>query len=301
MASPVPATNLVTLSLSALTFNIHGFVSNFWTGWKKERRIGELLQKDDTGKRFDFFLATEAWDPIASKIIAYKAGYENAIHSLRPEPCKFSVYGNGISIMTDWKIVDMGHETWKNFNSAQWEGPHGAMKGFTFVKLQHKSHENARVIVYNLHGSAAEYKQIKTEKQIWENYDQLAQHIKRWCADDAVIVGGDFNWRHRWRADGARPEDGPRDQSYNARFPEDYPRYDVYGNMCKVSGLVDVEYILTKKLEHLSSVDRFFVKQGKDVTINVTKSQYLYTDTPWHGLSDHHPVSLYFDLTFPGP
>jgi hypothetical protein len=116
-----------------------------------------------------------------------------------------------------------------------------------------------------------------------------------------VIVGGDFNWRWRWRAYSAQPEDGPIDADYNALFEgKDIVRYNALDKLRISAGgeLLDVAWILKKTHEHLSPVDKLFVKSGKRVTIKVLDSPYLNTGTPWHKLSDHNPMALYFELTF---
>jgi endonuclease/exonuclease/phosphatase family metal-dependent hydrolase len=286
-------TPITLSSLSAITFNINSFVPCFLTAFSKERKIAQLLKSDKHGKPFDFFIAQEAWDMISSRYIAYKAEYQNAIHSSRQ-----LIGGDGLTIQTDWKILESGHEPWNITNKKNIKGGVIFRKGFSYVKLQHNTHPNARLTIYNVHCSRKQHKKGKREKIMAQNLQQLVDHINTHATDDAIIVGGDFNWRHRWRAHGARPDEGRIDPEYNMGFTKDDERHDPLDVLAKGAGLTDVEFILKKTYDHYAPIDKFFVKNGSSVSITVKDSPYLYKHTPWSGISDHHPLALYFDLNF---
>lgn len=321
------------VKVRALTYNIQGFVSQFWTGWAKERKMGRLMREASV----DVCVMQEAWDGLTSRVIKRAGGFEWGCHTKRPrwgdkniekrgidandEACvcrigcglcgrPLSVYGNGLATLvrnvnTTWQIIDKGRETWRNKNKRQWEGGIGAWKGFSWVRLRHVTHE-FELVVYNLHGMAADLNDYKTEFKAWGNYLQLGKHIMANARDAAVLVGGDFNWRHRWRSAESRPEECGVDGKYNALFSGIGPRYDVFDSFRKSAGgkLWDVEWVQNGKYDWSAPVDRFWVRNGKGVHFENVKTTYLYKDTPWHGLSDHHPVMLDFDLvytTIPAP
>jgi hypothetical protein len=292
----------IRLQVSAISFNIHGFCNQFWTGWHKERTTGKLFRNNKDDCRFDFALLQEAWDPTTSRIVAASAGYKNGVHTQRPNPSQISIYGNGLATLTDWQIVDKGHEEWLHYNKHQYEGGFGAWKGFSWIRVQHNKYKYARLVIYNLHGTAGDIKKVGTERLVAENLVQLGKHIVAYAADDAVMVGGDFNWRHRLRAPDMRPHDGPIDAKYNAYFANapDVVRYDALDDMRKAAGgdLHDAAWLLVGTHDHFAGVDKFFVKNGKDVSIRVLDLPYLGSNTPFHGLSDHHPLAMYFELTF---
>jgi hypothetical protein len=285
----------VTLHLSAITYNIHAFVNQFWTGNHKEKRIAQLLKNDGTGKPYDIVCLDEAWQKSASQLIQRDTGYRNAVHSVKTSPQGRSVYGDGLATLTNWHIVAEQRVCWKHHNWGSWEGKIGAWKGFSYVKLQHPVHPRIQLVVYNLHGLSAHggEHQVKVE----ENFRQLGEHVAAHAAHDAVLVGGDFNWRHRWRAPGRRPEQGPIDPDYGQDHPE-WPRCDAFGVLMEVGGLLDAEYAVKGTYDWSTAVDRWFVKSGREVDIRVTKWNYLGQGTPYHGLSDHHPQELHFELTY---
>jgi hypothetical protein len=285
----------ITLKLSALTFNINGATTNFFAFWKKERKIANLLRRNRNKCKFDFFLGQEVQGFLAQKVIAYITGYSHIVSShVSPFHCHLSLCRNGLVTMTEWKILEQGQEVWSNQTKSYLR----AQKGFTWVKLQHKDYPNAKLTIYNVHGVARNMKKEGTEKKTMENFNQLADHISMNVDEDAVIVGGDFQWRHKWRPTNSRPTEGYIDPYYNKMFNPSTTRYDPFQVLMDKSGIQDVEYYLRRSYDHLGPVDKFFFKNGTNVFVNILDSPYLFRHTPWTGLSDHHPVALYFDITF---
>lgn len=269
--------------INVLTFNIHGFVAQFWTGFKKERTTGKLLNQYN----YDIACIQEAWDPNTSRIIKYTGGYKHATHSTRGTAfCPF--YGNGLSTITNWTIVERDNVSWRHHSRKAYEGAFGADKGFSWARLKHP-HKDITLVVYNLHGLASDQKHYM-HKEVYENFEQLGKHIKEHHASDAVLVAGDFNCRHRWRPLDARVGEGPIDTDF---CPGD-KRYDQYGILMSTAGLTDTEKIIKGEYPWLSPVDRWFFKSGADTEVTVANAEYLYIDTPWHGLSDHHPYRAEF-------
>lgn len=274
-----------SVNITAITFNIHAFIAQFWTLYHKERTIGKLLEQG----HYEIVCLQEAWHSAASRIIQHY-GHYNAVHSHRETCC--GLYGNGLATLSTWIIVQKGFQSWLHHNPAQFEGGIGADKGFSWVKLEHPETQ-VNIVVYNLHGFAPDEKHY-CEKKIYDNFKQLAEYINDHHPEAAVLVGGDFNCRHRWRPLDARPTEGPVDlgHCYNNT------RYDQFRILMSVAGLTDSEWVIKGEYAWSSPVDRWFFKSGKNVKVSVKSAVYLYKDTPWTGLSDHHPYSVEFTLEF---
>ena len=276
------------VTVKTITYNIHAFIGQFWTLWNKEHKIAQLIKEN----KYDFVCLQEAWDSSSSKIIQKKTGYIHSMHSQRPD-CILSVYGNGLSTLTNWKILQEGYVFWKEKNWKQYEGKFGSHKGFSYAKIQHPEFEDCQIVVYNLHGLAGD----KTmQDKVFKNFQQLGEHIAINFPDDAVLIGGDFNCRHRWRPLDARTNEGPIES--HETYGTGLKRYDAFGVLQNISGVRDSEFLAKGTHEHLAAVDKWFVKDGRYVKIKVTGWNYLGAETKWHGLSDHHPQELEIDISF---
>ena len=288
------------VSLSVMTYNIHRFAPSVklllpWVNSGPENRMGDLMKTVIDGKsRPTFALLQESWTDLSSTRIQSRAGYKGGIHTERPSG--LSVYGNGIATLYDWNVLGRGKEFWKNVNPKQFEGGLGAHKGFSYVKLQHPSNKNLVIVVYNLHGMAADLNRADAEKKAYDNFKALADHIRKYAPTDAVIVGGDFNWRWRWRKADGRPELGDVDQTYNNVYPANQQRFVPFGALTD-AGLVDYEMALKGRHEFSTPVDRVFFKSGSRVKLVAKKSDYLDKGTPWETLSDHNPLVLTLEAT----
>lgn len=337
----------VLTDLRAMTYNIQMFTREP----SNENRIGDLLK--ETAWRPDFLVMQEGWLSNCTENIARRSGISRSqTHSKRPELFSIKVfgkrvevdkpriYGNGLSTLSQWIPLDWNRDYWDQANIYQFEVPKSAdsgpvTKGFTWIRLQHPTQANAKIILYNLHGMAdkvgplnekdlmgrifgtlrllgsvfnklpsGSQLRLEAEEKAFKNFQKLANHVRDMSnkhPDHAILVGGDFNWRHRWRPSNARPSDGTIDEpGYNSFFKDrNINRFDPFGAMMDRAGLTDYEKALTGSYAHSTPVDRWFFKNGTNISITPKSTEYWDVGTPWATISDHNPFILKFDLTFP--
>jgi len=223
-----------------------------------------------------------------SREISKRAEFENALHTnTNPR--------HGLAIHTSWKILEHAYVPWTTSTSER--------RGFMFAKLQHPSDPQLRLTLYTLNTTIKTLEQVYADAPLSEtllaqNMIQIATHIQQNARDDAVILAGNFNWKHMWRPLDARPDVGYIEKTYNDLFTDANSRWDALAVLTQLASMVDAEYLATKTLDHLAPVDKVFIRQGKDTKITLTKREYLYKHTPWTGLSrKHHPVSIDFELS----
>lgn len=162
--------------IKVLTYNVAGLPQRISAARTPRRvsmgAIGKLLNAYDIVNlqedfNYNSFLVFTALHP-------YKTSHKGKVP-----------FGDGLSTLSKFPIVEYQRITWKSCHGSDCLTP----KGFTYVQIQLASH--VFLDVYNVHATA--HDSIRSAAARRQNLDQLAQYIHNHSLERPLLVMGDFN------------------------------------------------------------------------------------------------------------
>lgn len=167
-----------------LTYNIAGLpqmLSSAQTAREPSiKRIGQLIN--------DFDIVNVQEDFNYNKYL-----YEENNHSYRTANMGGVPFGDGLSTLSKYPIVNFERVAWKACNGADCLTP----KGFSFSRVQLA--KDVFVDVYNVHATAQD--DLKATRARAQNLQQLAAYVEETSADQPLLLMGDFNAHYAFEMD----------------------------------------------------------------------------------------------------
>lgn len=264
-----------TKNISVLTYNVAGlpdFLSS--SNPDKNTKIISPLLND-----YDIVLVQEDFfyhrDLISKATHRYKSTPDCDIYTSKTSNNKggahcFYSLGDGLNTLSRLKFSRFQRVAWDDcsgyFNRAS---DCLTPKGFSFAV--HEVAPDKTIHVYNLHADAGSGKEDKKARQ--KNFRQLAQAIKKFSANQAVIVAGDFN---------------------STYTEENFLREE----LVNVAALQDTW--LTIQATAKESIDKIFYRSSKTVFIEPVSYEVEEAKFTKNGaqLSDHLAISGDFEISW---
>ena len=194
--------------------------------------------------------------------------------------------GDGLNVMSNYKISDLKRNKWDACNGFDCLTP----KGFTYNKLQIV--EGATIDIYDVHANAGQDEKDHLARQ--SNLFQLYHYIETHSQGQAVIIMGDFNSRYSYIGDTA-------EIFYQLGFTDtwmDYTRKNL-GFPSKNNKNTDTVCESQPGTFMCETEDKIFYRSSDKIKLNL-----IHFDRPKNefmrdgkDMSDHIPVTSDFEIT----
>lgn len=266
-------------SLRLLTYNIAG--------------LPELLSSAVTERSSSIAVIGERINPfdivnVQEDFNYNKFLYSKNTHAYRTENMGGVPFGDGLSTLSKYPIVD--------FERVSWSACHGTdcltPKGFTFARIQLA--KSVFVDVYNVHATAQDDFEATVARR--KNLDQLKAYISEHSAGRPLLLMGDFNAHYSFALDNVtsfRQELGLTDAwvalKNQGRVPENQANF-----------VAQAALELTDTCE---GIDKIYYRNSSQLIFKANDYKVhkeLFRNSAGQDLSDHCAVSLQLDWILAG-
>ncbi|MDR0265613.1 MAG: endonuclease/exonuclease/phosphatase family protein [Sphingobacterium sp.] len=206
--------------------------------------------------------------------------YRNNKHSYRTANMGGVPFGDGLSTLSKYPIVEFERISWTNCNGTDCLTP----KGFSYARIQLA--KEVFIDVYNVHATAQDDRNATIARQ--KNINQLKTYIKKYSADKPLLIMGDFNSHYAYELDniGSFQEDlGLVDAWVSLRNKGEIP-----GHQTNFEAKTALE--LTEDCE---GIDKIYYRNNHHLLFEAKDYQVqkkLFQNEQGQDLSDHCAVSL---------
>lgn len=119
--------------------------------------------------------------------------YRNNTHSYRTANMGGVPFGDGLSTLSKYPIVEFERIGWTDCNGTDCLTP----KGFSYARIQLA--KEVFIDVYNVHATAQDDRNATIARQ--KNINQLKTYIKKYSAGKPLLIMGDFNAHYAYELD----------------------------------------------------------------------------------------------------
>jgi len=206
--------------------------------------------------------------------------YSRNKHSYRTTAMGGVPFGDGLSTLSKYPIVDFERVSWTACNGADCLTP----KGFSYARIQLA--KDVFIDVYNVHATAQDDREATIARQ--QNMNQLKAYIKKYSANKPLLIMGDFNAHYAYELDNIgsfRQDLGLIDAWVSLRNRGEIPRYQVN---FKSKAALDLT-------EDCEGIDKIYFRNDNHIVFEAKGYQVqkkLFQNEYGQDLSDHCAVSL---------
>lgn len=206
--------------------------------------------------------------------------YSKNSHTYRTENMGGVPFGDGLSTLSNYPIVD--------FDRVSWTACHGAdcltPKGFTYARVQLA--KQVFIDVYNVHATAQDDFEATVARQ--KNLNQLKKYIQHYSAGRPLLIMGDFNAHYSYGLDNI------------CSFQQDLGLTDAWVNLMNQGRipLSQREFKARQALDltdNCEGIDKIYYRSNDRIQFDATNycvQKKLFQNSDGHDLSDHCAVSL---------
>lgn len=206
--------------------------------------------------------------------------YSRNKHSYRTTAMGGVPFGDGLSTLSKYPIVDFERVSWTACNGADCLTP----KGFSYARIQLA--KDVFIDVYNVHATAQDDREATIARQ--QNMNQLKAYIKKYSANKPLLIMGDFNAHYAYELDNIgsfRKDLGLIDGWVSLRNRGEIPRYQAN---FKSKAALDLT-------EDCEGIDKIYFRNDNHIVFEAKGYQVqkkLFQNEYGQDLSDHCAVSL---------
>jgi endonuclease/exonuclease/phosphatase family metal-dependent hydrolase len=267
-------------SLNLLTYNIAGLPELLSSAVTE--RESSITTIGERVNRFDIVNVQEDFN--YNKFL-----YSKNTHTYRTENMGGIPFGDGLSTLSRYPIVD--------FERVSWTACHGAdcltPKGFSFARIQLA--KEVFIDVYNVHATAQDDFEATVARQ--KNLNQLKKYIQQYSAGRPLLLMGDFNAHYAYALDNVasfQKELGLADAWVTLKNEGKIPENQA--NFRATSAL--------KLTDDCEGIDKIYYRNTDSMVFEAREYKVhkeLFRNSDGQDLSDHCAVSLQLGWTLATP
>ncbi|MFD1770546.1 endonuclease/exonuclease/phosphatase family protein [Sphingobacterium suaedae] len=272
LSSRRAVSNASTGSLSLLTYNVAGLPDVISAATTPRAQSMRAISK-----KINTFDIVNVQEDFHYHDDLYKGGNR---HPYRTAPKIGMPYGDGLNTLSNYPILESRRISWKDCHGTDCL----ASKGFSYTRIQLAVDVN--IDVYNVHATAQDNAGAALARR--KNMQQLADYIRQYSNDQAVLVMGDFNahyaasWDNVLRfSERTTLTDAWVALERNGTVPPIHPQFRAADKLALTDTCESIDKIFFRNSLHVEFTPRSY---------KVEKQQF--SDNHGEPLSDHCAISF---------